>query len=112
MYKILSRTKISFNRHIDVSLNNANNMRLFEATGMGSLLLTDKKDNLNQLFEIDKEIVTYSCKEEALEKVKYLLENPHKISEIALAGQARTLKDHSYEVRMKELIEILKKYLY
>jgi len=112
MYKILSRTRISLNRHIDVSLNNANNMRLFEATGMGSLLLTDKKDNLNQLFEIDKEIVTYSCKEEALEKVKYLLENPHKISEIALAGQARTLKDHSYEVRMKELIEILKKYIY
>ena len=37
MYKILSRTRISLNRHIDVSLNNANNMRLFEATGMGSL---------------------------------------------------------------------------
>ena len=111
MYKILSRTKISFNRHIDVSLNNANNMRLFEATGMGSLLLTDEKDNLNQLFEIDKEIVTYSCKEEASEKVKYLLENPKKITEIALAGQERTLKEHTYEIRMKELLEILKKYI-
>lgn len=111
MYKILSKTKISLNRHIDVSLNNANNMRLFEATGMGSLLLTDKKDNLNQLFEIDKEIVTYSCKEEASEKVKYLLENPKKISEIALAGQQRTLKEHTYEIRMKELVEILKQYI-
>ena len=86
-------------------------MRLFEATGMGSLLLTDKKNNLNKLFEIDKEIVTYSCKEEALEKVKYLLENPKKLSEIALAGQERTLKDHTYEIRMKELIEIIKQYI-
>ncbi len=111
MYKILSRSKISFNRHIDVSLNNANNMRLFEATGMGSLLLTDRKDNLNKLFEIDKEIVTYSCKEEASEKVKYLIKNPDKAKEIALAGQARTLKDHTYEIRMKELLEILKKYI-
>ena len=25
-------------------------MRLFEATGMGSLLLTDKKDNLNKMY--------------------------------------------------------------
>ncbi len=111
MYEILSRTKISFNRHIDVSLNNANNMRLFEATGMGSLLLTDKKDNLSKLFEIDKEIVTYTCKEEASEKVQYLIDNPHKASEIALAGQARTLKNHTYEIRMKELLEILNKYI-
>ena len=109
MYKILSRSKVSFNRHIDVSLNYANNMRLFEATGMGSLLLTDKKSNLNKLFEIDKEIVTYSCKEEASEKFKFLIDNPRKASEIAIAGQARTLKDHTYEVRMKELLEILKK---
>ncbi len=111
MYKILSRTKISFNRHINVSENNANNMRLYEATGMGSLLLTDKKDNLKSLFEIDEEIVTYSSKEEALEKVQYLIKNPKKASQIAIAGQARTLKDHTYEIRMKELVNILKKYL-
>ena len=86
-------------------------MRLFEATGMGSLLLTDKKDNLSKLFEIDKEIVTYTCKEEASEKVQYLIDNPHKASEIALAGQARTLKNHTYEIRMKELLEILNKYI-
>ena len=111
MYEILSRTKISFNRHIDVSMNNANNMRLYEATGMGSLLLTDMKDNLNKLFEIDKEIVTYSSKEEASEKANYLIKNPHKASQIALAGQTRTLKDHTYEVRMRELLEILKKFI-
>ena len=40
MYKILGRSKISFNRHINTAENNANNMRLYEATGMGSLLLT------------------------------------------------------------------------
>ena len=111
MYEILSRTKISFNRHIDIALNYANNMRLYEATGMGSLLLTDKKDNLHKLFEIDKEIVTYSSKEEASEKAQYLIANPIKASEIARAGQARTLKEHSYEERMRELLEILNKYI-
>ena len=111
MYNILSRSKISFNRHIDVSANYANNMRLYEATGMGSLLLTDQKDNLNELFEIDREIVTYTCKEEALEKYKYLINNPKEITKIAKSGQLRTIKDHTYEVRIKELILILEKYL-
>ena len=111
MYDILSRTKISFNRHINVSENNANNMRLFEATGMGSLLLTDQKENLSDLFEIDREIVTYNCKEEALEKYDYLINNPKEIEKIAKCGQLRTLKEHTYDLRIKELIEILKKYL-
>ena len=111
MYEILARSEISFNRHINIALNNANNMRLFEATGMGSLLLTDEKNNLNKLFEIDKEILTYRSKEEALEKYKYLINHPSEINKIAKAGQARTLKEHTYEVRMLELIHILKKHL-
>ena len=86
-------------------------MRLYESTGMGSLLLTDMKDNLYKLFEIDKEIVTYTCKEEALEKVEYLKNNPKKLSEIASAGQKRTLNEHTYEIRMKELMEIINVYL-
>ena len=111
MYDILSRSKISFNRHINVAENNANNMRLFEATGMGSLLLTDKKDNLRQLFEEDREIVTYDSKEEALEKYNYLINKPEELANIAKAGQLRTLKEHTYENRIKELIEILNNHL-
>ena len=111
MYSILSRTKISFNRHINVAENNANNMRLYEATGMGSLLLTDKKDNLKKLFHEDREIVTYKSKEEALDKYNYLINNPKVLANIAKAGQIRTLKEHTYENRIKELIQILNKYL-
>ena len=111
MYNILSRTKVSFNRHIDVAENYANNMRLYEATGMGSLLLTDRKDNLRQLFEEDREIVTYESKDEALEKYNYLINNPEELANIAKAGQLRTLKDHTYENRIKELIQIINKHL-
>ena len=68
------------------------------------------KDNLHKIFEIDREIVTYKCKEEALEKVKYLKNNPIKLSEIASAGQKRTLNEHSYEIRMIELMEIINGY--
>ena len=41
----------SLNRHIDVAEGYANNMRLFEATGVGALLLTEAAPNLADLFE-------------------------------------------------------------
>lgn len=111
MYRELSRSAITINIHIDVAENNANNMRLYEATGSGALLITDMKDNLNELFKIDEEIITYKSVEEAVEKIKYFTNNPLEASKIAYAGQQRTLTEHTYQNRMIELHDILEKYL-
>jgi hypothetical protein len=111
MYRILAQSKIVINRHIDVSENYANNMRLYEATGMGALLITDNKKNLGDLFEVGKEVIEYEDPEELVQKIKYYLEHDKEMAKIANAGQKRTLKDHVYTVRMRELNEIFKKYL-
>ncbi len=111
MYRALARSRITLNRHINVAENNANNMRLYEATGVGTMLLTDHKDNLHELFDIGREVVTYSSKEEAAELVSYYLVHPEEASKIARAGQARTLREHTYAHRMQELIPILKRYI-
>jgi spore maturation protein CgeB len=109
MYRALARSRITLNRHINVAENNANNMRLYEATGIGTMLLTDRKDNLHQLFDIGKEVVAYSSKEEAAELVRYYLDHPVEAEIIAKAGQSRTLRDHTYAQRMQELLPILKR---
>jgi spore maturation protein CgeB len=111
MYRALARSRITLNRHINVAENNANNMRLYEATGVGALLLTDRKDNLGELFEIGKEVVAYSSPEEAVELIRYYLDHPEEAEVIARAGQARTLRDHTYKRRMEELLPILERYL-
>lgn len=111
MYRALARSRITLNRHINVAENYANNMRLYEATGVGALLLTDRKDNLGDLFEIGKEVVAYSSAEEAAELVRYYLAHPDEAQTIARAGQARTLREHTYRHRMEELIPILQGYL-
>lgn len=111
MYRALIRSKVTLNRHIDVAANNANNMRLYEATGVGSLLITDRKDNLGEIFEIGKEIVAYSSKEEAAELICYYLDHPEEATAIACAGQARTLREHTYRHRMEELVPVLARYL-
>ena len=111
MYRALARSRITLNRHINVAENNANNMRLYEATGVGSLLLTDSKDNLGELFEINKEVVTYNSAEEAAELIQYFLAHPEETQKIARAGQKRTLTEHTYLHRMEELLSILDRHL-
>ncbi|OYT92564.1 MAG: hypothetical protein CFE43_07925 [Burkholderiales bacterium PBB3] len=111
MYRALARSRVTLNRHINVAENNANNMRLYEATGVGALLITDRKDNLGELFEIGKEVVAYSSPEEAAELIRYYIAHPVEARAIARAGQARTLREHTYQRRMEELVPVLERYL-
>ncbi len=96
LFSLMQNQLISLNVHPGISKNEASNMRLFEATGVGSLLLTDYKDNLSSFFEIDSEIVTYNSIEEAIEKAIYLLNNPKVALNIAEAGKKRVELDHTF----------------
>ena len=108
MFQQLQRTRVSLNTHIDISATHASNMRLYEATGVGSCLLTDWKANLGELFEPDSEIVTYKDAGECVEKVNYLLSHDADRSAIAAAGQRRTLRDHSFDKRAVQLDQIIR----
>jgi spore maturation protein CgeB len=110
MFKILSRSKLTLNHHGNVPAY-ANNMRLFEATGMGTLLLTDWKSNLQDLFDPENEVVTYRTQEECCEKITYYLEHSSERDRISQAGQKRTLSDHTYLHRMQEFVQIINNYL-
>ncbi len=107
MFSTLRRSQITVNHHIDIAQTYANNMRLFEATGCGALLVTDYKDNLNDLFTIGEEIIAYRSMEECAALVRYYLAHPEEARCIAERGQARTFRDHTYEKRMSQTAEIL-----
>jgi spore maturation protein CgeB len=107
MYRVLARARIVLNRHIDVAAHYANNMRLYEATGMGALLVTEAKRNLGELFDVGREVVAYENLDDLVATVSHYLEHEEERAAIALAGQERTLRDHSYEDRMRELAAIL-----
>jgi len=111
MFQEITNSKISFNIHIGEAGNQAANMRMYEVTGVGTCLLTDWKEDIKEYFDPDYEIVTYKSKEEALEKVNFLLDNPKERESIALNGQKRTLKDHTLKERVEKINEIILKYL-
>jgi spore maturation protein CgeB len=111
MYRTLARSKICINVHIDVAAGLAGNMRMFEVTGAGSLLLTENASNLQDLFEPNQEVAVYSSTDELIEKIRYYLAHPQECKAIAAAGQKRTLSCHSTAQRSHGLIEIFHKYL-
>ncbi len=110
MYAVLAGSPVALNRHIDVAGQFANNMRLYEATGVGALLLTDAKRNLGELFEVGSEIVAYEGADDLAERIRHYLAHEDEAAAIAAAGQRRTLAEHTYEHRMRELAAILERH--
>jgi spore maturation protein CgeB len=82
-------------------------MRLYEATGVGALLVTEDYENLPELFEAGREVVTYSDADDPVEKVRYYLDHDDERRRIAAAGQARTLAEHTCAKRIEELAPML-----
>jgi len=111
MYRLLSQSRITFNKHADAAFGDVGNMRMFEATGVGTCLLTDTGDNMTDLFEENKEVVVYRTIDEAVDKLRYLQENPDIIKDISKAGQSRTLKDHTIMNRCEQIDNAIQKLL-
>ena len=108
MYRALAAANVTLNVHADSSPTHASNMRLFEATGVGSCLLTDWKENLHELFEIGREVESYRSREECIDKFAWLLRHPDVARQIGLRGQQRCLRDHAIERRALRLVSLLR----
>ncbi len=103
MFAIFRRSQIVINQHIGIAGGFANNMRLYEATGCGAALVTDRKENLHELFEVGSEVVDYGDPAECLARIKELVGDPARRAEIGRKGQARTCSGHTYVQRTAEL---------
>jgi spore maturation protein CgeB len=104
MFDLLKNSKIVINRHGSIAGEYAVNMRMYETTGSGALLVTEEAVNLDSLFKIDSEVISYTSHDDAAQKISELLNDPQRLNTIAHSGQMRTLTDHTYDHRVKEII--------
>jgi glycosyltransferase involved in cell wall biosynthesis len=118
MYKILRRSKLTFNSYIRMDSRcgevpyPSGNIRTFEATSVGTCLLTKHCNDLHHFFEPDVEVAVYRNIDEAIEKAQFLLKNKLERKKIATAGFNRAHRDHSSKVRAKQFLDILKNVLH
>lgn len=110
MYDVLRRSRIVWNSHIDDARDFAGNMRLFEATGVGSFLMTDNKSNLATLFRPGEDVAAYDSVDDCLRGIEHFLKNDGDREEIARRGQATTLGQHSYRQRTEQILGLVAKY--
>lgn len=83
------------------------NMRVFEALGSGSFLLTDNIDAIQTLFTDGTHLVLYNDMEEAIEFTDYYLHNDKERNEIALAGYEEVLKNHKISNRVNKILKAI-----
>ncbi len=87
-----------------VQMKGAVNQRVFDVPAAGAFLLTDRRAQLERLFEPGREIALYESPDEAGELLaRYLADAPER-RRMAQAGRARVLAEHTYEHRLRSLL--------
>lgn len=82
------------------------NMRIFEGMGCGALVLTNQVPFQSRLFINDEHYVVYKTKKDLFAKINYYLKNLDEAQRIANKGHNYLLKNHTYEHRALELVNI------
>ncbi len=102
--RIYSQSRIVFNTSIAGDVT----MRIFEGTACGALVLTDAMANgLEELFEVGQEIVVFQDDKDLLGRIDYYLAHEEERIAIAVAGQRRTLREHTYIQRAQRIVEVI-----
>lgn len=107
MVEIFNQSRIVLNIHTWLGKTEFGiNPRVFEASGCGSLQISDYKEEIGDFYEEDKEIVIYRSTDELLEKLAYYLEHEAEAEVIAARAYHRTRRENTYEQRMQELLRV------
>ncbi|MDH4185750.1 MAG: glycosyltransferase [Nitrospira sp.] len=77
--------------------------RNFEVPGCGGFVLTGRAENLEQYYENGKEVVIFDDRNDLIEKIRYYLRHESERAAIARAGYDRTLREHTYALRFRDI---------
>jgi spore maturation protein CgeB len=109
LVKMYSRSKINLgfsscgNTHIANERIVQIRLRDFEVPMSGGFYMVEYMDELEEFFEIGKEIVCYSSIEDLIDKIKYYLQHDSERESIRVRGYERCLRDHSWHKRFETI---------
>ena len=103
--KVIAGAKIVLNT-LHFGEINGLNCRAFEVAGCGGFQLASYSPAIQEHFKIGEEIEVFRDKSELFDKIDYYLDHQDKAMAIARAGNERAYAEHTYELRLKKLIEL------
>jgi spore maturation protein CgeB len=81
--------------------------RVFEATGSGCCLITERADNLENYFQVEREYFQFESYSELKQMLRMLKTDSVRRNRVATAAYDRTVAEHLYFHRLKEISEVL-----
>jgi spore maturation protein CgeB len=78
-------------------------LRDFEVPMSGAFYMVEHLPELEDFFEVGREVVTYTGPDDLVEKCRYYLANADARERIRLAGHARALSDHTWQRRLTDV---------
>ena len=91
---------------------NCLNMKFTEVLSCGTLLLSNKPEDFDDVgFKEGEHLVIYKDLNDMQDKINYYLKHDNEREEIAKNGMEFVRKNHSNDVRIKEMTDIIQKEL-
>jgi spore maturation protein CgeB len=101
--KLYRSSKIVLNIHHSHSIEGLNT-RTFDILACGAFEMVDYKKNVEEHFEIDKEIVTFENINELKSKIEFYSRNDDLRKAISERGRQRVLSEHTWVHRAKDVV--------
>ncbi len=77
--------------------------RPFELAGCGGFVISGYSEDIGDYYKENQEMVFYKTENELIEKIGYYLAHREERERIAKAAYERTIREHTYEARFREL---------
>jgi spore maturation protein CgeB len=105
--KVISASAISLNPHHPLNDIHGVNRRTFDIAACGGFQLADHKADMDRVFKVNEEIICFETVEELKKLADYYLKHPDERKEIAGAAYDRVTREHTYDNRAREIMEIV-----
>lgn len=105
MPKVFACSKINLNPSLRI-IQSGIPLRAFDVMGAGGFLLSNFQPELLDLYENEKEMAIYESLEDAVDKVDFYLKHEELRAQIAQKGREKTLREHSLQSRMREILSV------
>lgn len=105
-FKVFYSSKINLNITMR-SIESGIPMRIFDIMSVGGFIVSNYQEEIPELFEEGKEIVTFKTPEELIEKADYYLKHEEERMKIGLNGYKKVKNCYTYEHQLNKIISIL-----
>jgi spore maturation protein CgeB len=78
--------------------------RVFDIMAAGGFVISNYQLEIEELFEIGKEIVVYDTLKDLKEKIRYYLEHEEEREQIAYNGYLKVKNTHSLDNKLKDML--------